>query len=67
MRLGASIDDGGLGCCSVSAQFERIQVIICCSAVPNIGDARRIVQVERFMVSAFVMLVVLCMLLTIYR
>jgi len=26
----------------------------CCSAVPNIGDARRIVHVERFMVSAVV-------------
>jgi hypothetical protein len=54
MRLGASIDDGGLGCCSASAQFERIQVIICCSAVTNIGDVRRIVQVERFMASAVV-------------
>ena len=54
MRLDASIDDDGFGCCSASAQFERIHVIICCSANPNIGDARRIVHVERFMVSAVV-------------
>jgi len=54
MRLDASIDDGGLSCCSASALFERIQVIICCSAVKNIGDVRRIVQVERFMASAVV-------------
>jgi hypothetical protein len=43
MRLDASVDDDGFGCCSASAQFERIQVIICCSAVTSIGDARRIV------------------------
>jgi hypothetical protein len=57
-RHDASINDGGLGCLA-SAQFERIQVIVCCSAVPNIGDARGIEHVERFMASARGWIVVL--------